>query len=298
MKNQRFTGTGVAIITPFKDQAIDFPALGRIINHVIDGGVQFIVALGSTGEAATLSEQEARSVLDYCIEKINKRVPLMAGNFGSNDTYTLTQKIKTYDFTGIDGILSASPAYVKPTQEGIFRHYMAIADSCPVPVMIYNVPGRTRSNIEWKTTLRLAEASPAFLGIKEASGDLIQVSRILHSRPEHFIVSCGDDELALPFLAAGGDGVISVMANAFPDLFSQMVYNSLTNNLIEARKLNALTYDLNTWLYAEGNPTGIKAAMECLGFCARETRLPLCPMTENTMQGLLSELNKIGTNTN
>jgi len=294
MKNQRFTGTGVAIITPFKDQAIDFPALGRIIDHVIDGGVQFIVALGSTGEAATLSEQEARSVLDYCIEKINKRVPLMAGNFGGNDTYALTQKIKTYDFTGIDAILSASPAYVKPTQEGIFRHYMAIADACPVPIMIYNVPGRTRSNIEWNTTLRLAEASPSFIGIKEASGDLIQVSRILHSRPEHFIVSCGDDELALPFLAAGGDGVISVMANALPDLFSQMVHYSISNNLVEARKLNALTYDLNTWLYAEGNPTGIKAAMECLGFCTRDTRLPLCPMTESSMQGLQSELNKIG----
>lgn len=293
MKDSRFTGTGVAIITPFKNQAIDFQAMGSIIDHLIDGGVQFIVALGSTGEAATLSEQEARSVLDFCIKKIDKRVPLMAGNFGGNDTHALTQKIKSYDFSGIDAILSASPAYVKPTQEGIFRHYMAIADACPIPVMIYNVPGRTRSNIEWNTTLRLAGASPAFIGIKEASGDLIQVSRILHSRPEHFIVSCGDDELALPFLAAGGDGVISVMANVLPDLFSQMVHYSLTNNLAEARRINALTYDLNTWLYAEGNPTGIKAAMECLGFCTRETRLPLCPMTETSTQGLNTELTRI-----
>jgi 4-hydroxy-tetrahydrodipicolinate synthase len=293
MKDSGFTGTGVAIITPFKNQTIDLPAMGRIIDHLIGGGVRFIVALGSTGEAATLSEQEARSVLDFCIEKIDKRVPLMAGNFGANDTHALTQKIKSYDFSGIDAILSASPAYVKPTQEGIFRHYMAIAEACPVPVMIYNVPGRTRSNIEWNTTLRLAGASPAFIGIKEASGDLIQVSRILHSRPEHFIVSCGDDELALPFLAAGGDGVISVMANAFPDLFSQMVQHSLTNNLAEARRLNALTYNLNTWLYAEGNPTGIKAAMECLGFCTRETRLPLCPMTDPSTKSLHAEINRI-----
>jgi 4-hydroxy-tetrahydrodipicolinate synthase len=217
----------------------------------------------------------------------------MAGNFGGNDTRALVNKIKSYDFTGIDAILSASPAYVKPTQEGIFQHYMALADVCPVPIMLYNVPGRTRSNMEWKTTLRLAEASKQFMGIKEASGDLIQVSRILHHRPDHFIVSCGDDELALPFLAAGGDGVISVMANVLPDLFSQMVSYSTNFNLTEARRLNALTFDLNIWLYAEGNPTGIKAAMECLGLCSRETRLPLCPMSENNTQLLQSELDRI-----
>ena len=294
MKDERFTGTGVAIITPFNNQSIDFPALGRVIDHVIEGGVQFIVALGSTGEAATLSEKECRDVLDYCIAKINRRVPLMAGHFGGNDTRALVEKIKSYDFTGIDAILSASPAYVKPTQEGIFQHYMALAEACPLPIMLYNVPGRTRSNMEWKTTIRLVEASTAFLGIKEASGDLIQVSRILHTRPENFIVSCGDDELALPFLALGGDGVISVMANALPDLFSQMVSHSTNFNLTEARRINKLTYDLNIWLYAEGNPTGIKTAMECMGLCKRETRLPLCPMTDAGLKGLKAELDKIG----
>jgi 4-hydroxy-tetrahydrodipicolinate synthase len=293
MKDLRFTGTGVAIITPFKNQSIDYPALSRIIDHVIEGGVQFIVALGSTGEAATLTDQECRDVLDHCIDKINRRVPLMAGNFGGNDTRALVEKIKSYDFNGIDAILSASPAYVKPTQEGIFQHYMALAEASPLPIMLYNVPGRTRSNMEWHTSIRLAEASKKFLGIKEASGDLVQVSRILHHRPDHFIVSCGDDELALPFLASGGDGVISVMANVLPDLFSQMVRYTLQSNINEAQKINAQTYDLNNWLYAEGNPTGIKAAMECLGLCSRETRLPLCQMTDASLRGLKAELDKI-----
>ena len=293
MKDQRFIGTGVAIITPFRNNEIDFPAYERIINYVIKGGVNYIVALGSTGETATLNEDEARSVLDFCIEKIDNRVPLVAGNFGWNDTKELVKKIKEYNFNGIDAILSSSPAYVKPSQEGIFRHYAAVADVCPKPVILYNVPGRTRSNMEWETTVRLAEYSKTFVGIKEASGDLIQTTRIIKNKPDHFIVTSGDDEVALPMTAVGGDGVISVMANALPKAFSQMINFALDQDYYAARELNFKTYDLHKWLYIEGNPVGIKSAMEILGYGTNEVRLPLAPLSEINYAKLKDELVKI-----
>lgn len=293
MKDQRFIGTGVAIITPFRDNQIDFSALSSLIEYVINGGVNYIVALGSTGETATLNEDEARSVLDFCIERIHNRVPLVAGNFGWNDTKELVKKICGYNFSGIDAILSSSPAYVKPSQEGIFRHYAAVSDACPVPVILYNVPGRTRSNMEWETTVRLAEYSKNIIGIKEASGDLIQTTRIIKNKPDHFIVTSGDDEVALPMTAVGGDGVISVMANALPKAFSQMINFALDQDYYAARELNFKTYDLHKWLYIEGNPVGIKSAMEILGFCTNEVRLPLAPLSEANYAKLKEELLKI-----
>lgn len=293
MKDQRFIGTGVAIITPFRNNEIDFTAMGSLIEYVINGGVNYIVALGSTGETATLNEDEARSVLDFCIERINNRVPLVAGNFGWNDTKELVKKVKEYNFSGIDAILSSSPAYVKPSQEGIFRHYAAVADVSQVPVLLYNVPGRTRSNMEWETTVRLAEYSKNIIGIKEASGDLIQTTRIIKNKPEHFIVTSGDDEVALPMTAVGGDGVISVMANALPKAFSQMINFALDQDYYAARELNFKTYDLHKWLYIEGNPVGIKSAMEILGYCTNEVRLPLSPLSEANYAKLKEELLKI-----
>jgi 4-hydroxy-tetrahydrodipicolinate synthase len=293
MKDQRFIGTGVAIVTPFKNNEIDLPSLGNIIEYVINGGVNYIVALGSTGETATLNEDEARKVLDFCIEKINNRVPLVAGNFGGNDTKELVKKIKDYRFEGISAILSSSPAYIKPSQEGIFRHYAAMADVCPIPIILYNVPGRTRSNMEWETTVRLAEYSRTFVGIKEASGDLIQTTRIIKNKPEHFIVTSGDDEVALAMTAVGGDGVISVMANALPKAFSQMINFALDQDYFAARELNFKTYDLHKWLYIEGNPVGIKSAMEVLGYCTNEVRLPLSPLSEPNYNKLKEELTRI-----
>jgi 4-hydroxy-tetrahydrodipicolinate synthase len=292
MKDQRFIGTGVAIVTPFKNNEIDFPALSTIIDYVINGGINYIVALGSTGETATLNEDEARKVLDFCIEKINNRVPLVAGNFGGNDTKELVKKIKEYNFEGIAAILSSSPAYIKPSQEGIYRHYTALADVCPIPIMLYNVPGRTRSNMEWETTVRLAEYSKRFVGIKEASGDLIQTTRIIKNKPDHFIVTSGDDEVALAMTAVGGDGVISVMANALPKAFSQMINFALDQDYFAARTLNFKTYDLHKWLYIEGNPVGIKSAMEVLGYCTNEVRLPLAPLSEGNYEKLKTELLK------
>lgn len=279
MENRAYRGTGVAVVTPFKNQEVDYDALTRIIRYVVDGGVDYIVALGSTGETATLNEAESRSILYHIIKEVDGRLPIVAGNFGGNNTLELCRKIEGYDFTGIDAILSSSPAYVKPSQEGIYQHYMAVEAACPVPIILYNVPGRTRSNMEWDTTIRLAEASKKFIGIKEASGDLIQATRIIKNRPADFIVTSGDDEVALPMVACGGDGVISVMANAFPQEFSSMIRAALADDYTTARALNMKTYDLHKWLYIEGNPVGVKSAMEILGYGTNEVRLPLAPMS-------------------
>lgn len=293
MKDSRFIGTGVAIITPFRDGDIDYAGFTRVIEHVIDGGVDYIVVLGSTGETATLNHVEARTVLDHTIHQVDGRIPIMAGNFGGNNTKDLVELIEGFNFDGIDAILSSSPAYVKPSQEGIYQHYMAIAEVSPVPIMLYNVPGRTQSNMEWHTTCRLAEASDRFVGIKEATGDLIQATRIIKNKPSHFIVTSGDDEVALPMVAAGGDGVISVMGNVLPGPFAAMIAAALAGDYATARAINFATYDLHKWLYVEGNPVGIKAAMEHIGICTRDVRLPLAPMSADNVARLIKELEEI-----
>lgn len=293
MKDSRFIGTGVAIITPFKDGEVDFKGLHNVVNHVINGGVDYVVALGSTGETATLNHKEARAVLDFVIDVVDKRVPIVAGNFGQNNTKELCARIASYNFDGIDAILSSSPEYVKPSQEGIYQHYMAVEAVCPVPIILYNVPGRTMSNMHWETTVRLANASTKFIGIKEATGDLIQATRIIKNKPDHFFVTSGDDEVALPMVAAGGDGVISVIANAYPNHFSSMINSALSNDYEEARKINFDTYDLHKWLYIEGNPVGIKSAMEILELCSNEVRLPLSSLSEGHYDSLKKEMSRI-----
>jgi 4-hydroxy-tetrahydrodipicolinate synthase len=295
MKDSRFIGTGVAIITPFENGEVDFASMSKMIEHVIGGGVDYIVALGSTGETATLNEEEARKVLDHVIREVDGRVPIVAGNFGHNNTKDLCALIEGYDFTGIDAILSSSPAYVKPSQEGIFQHFMAVQAVCPVPIILYNVPGRTRSNMEWETTVRLANASKSFIGIKEASGDLIQTTRIIKNKPDHFFVTSGDDEVALPMISVGGDGVISVIANAYPHEFSAMINAALNFNFREAQRLNFETYDLHKWLYIEGNPVGIKSATEILGLTSNEVRLPLAPLSEKNYASLKAEMERVAT---
>ncbi|HMQ08754.1 MAG TPA: 4-hydroxy-tetrahydrodipicolinate synthase [Saprospiraceae bacterium] len=290
MTHRKFIGTGVAMITPFNDRKVDFGALEKIIEYTIGGGVDYLVMLGSTGETATLNDAEARSILDFTINQVKGRKPVVAGNFGMNNTQELVKLINSYNFDGIDAILSSSPAYVKPSQEGIYRHYMEMQEVSPVPIILYNVPGRTRSNMEWSTTIRLAKGSEKFAGIKEASGDLIQTTRIIKNKPENFFVTSGDDEVALPMIACGGDGVISVMANVLPGPFSQMIHYALKNDYVRARALNEKTYDLHHWLYVEGNPVGIKAAMEILGFCSHEVRLPLSPMSQHNYDELKNVL--------
>ena len=293
MQNQKFIGTGVALITPFKNNQVDFDALEKIINHIIDGGVDYLVILGSTGETATLNHEEAKSVLDFAISVNNARLPIVAGNFTGNNTNEVVKRIDEYDFTGVDALLSSSPGYVKPSQEGIFLHYMEMAKFSPVPIIIYNVPGRTQSNITWQTTVRLANASPKFIGIKEATGDLIQTTRIIKNKPADFIVTSGDDEVALPMVAVGGQGGISVIGNALPSQFSSLIRAALNDEYNEARRLNNQIYDLHKWLYIEGNPVGIKSAMSIMGFCTNEVRLPLASMSLENMKELEKVLKRI-----
>lgn len=293
MKHTAYIGTGVALITPFKNSKVDFPAIEKIIDYVISGGIEYLVMLGSTGETATLNPTEAREILDVAIQKTAGRVPIVAGNFAGNNTMEVARQIEEFDFSGIDAILSSSPAYVKPSQEGIYRHYMALENASPVPIIIYNVPGRTMSNLTWNTTVRLAEASDKFIGIKEATGDLIQTTRIIKNKPEDFFLTSGDDEVTLPMISVGGHGGISVIGNALPSQFSELVRSALNGDYAKARKLNEHIYDLHKWLYIEGNPVGIKTAMEILGFCTNEVRLPLHPISRENYKFLEQTLRQI-----
>jgi len=286
-----FKGTGVAIVTPFKDNGtIDYESLTKVIDHVIKGGVDYVVALGSTGEAITCDAAECRKILDHCIKHIDGRVPLVAGHFGYNSTKTVVDKIKDYNFDGIDAILSSSPAYNKPGQEGIYQHFMAIGEVSPRPVILYNVPGRTASNMHAETTLRLAESCDRFLGIKEASGNLSQAMQISkHRSSSEFLLISGDDELTLGMMAGGGDGAISVIANAYPKIFSEMVNFAMVGDYDLSRERHFELLDIHPHLYVEGNPVGIKGLMELLGICRRDVRLPLVQSSE----GLQMKLNSM-----
>ncbi len=291
---ERLRGTGVALVTPFKNNGdIDWEDLERIIEHVLTGGVEFLVSLGTTGESVTISEEEQRQILDFTIKVNRGRVPLVAGVFGSNNTRSLVEKVQNFNFEGIDALLSSNPSYSKPGQEGIFQHYMALAEASPRPIIIYNVPSRTASNMAAETTLRLANASDKFLGIKEASDDIYQVIKILKGRPKNFLMLSGDDFMTLPLIAVGGDGVISVIANATPRLFTDMVRAALRQDIATAQKLNFKFLELYKLLFIEGNPVGVKAAMELQGLCSRDVRLPLVPMTEQGVHLIMAELEKV-----
>lgn len=282
----KFGGTGVAIITPFSDGEIDYLALRIVVDHVISGGVDFIVALGSTGEAATISPSESRLVLDAIINETKGRVPLVAGNFGSNNTRALVNQINGYSFDGIDAILSASPSYSKPSQQGIYEHYTVVADTSPVPVILYNVPSRTSSNISADTTIRLSKHSN-IIGIKEASGDLAQAKDIIRSSAEKFFVTSGDDVLAPAMTLSGGVGVISVLANAYPAEFSQMISHFVNGQSEQGKILEDKLYNFHDSMYSEGNPSGIKTVMEILGVCSADVRLPLTRVSSDLHRKLV-----------
>ena len=293
MDYQFLNGTGVALITPFQSNGnVDFSSLAKIIQHCISGGVEYLVTMGTTGEAATLSLQERMEIIRFTVKESGGRIPVVAG-IGGNNTAELCKEMDQLDHEGIAAILSSSPAYNKPSQEGIFQHYMKLLEHSPLPIIIYNVPGRTDSNILPETTLRLAHASPRFIAIKEASGDLAQATKILKDKPSNFLVLSGDDPLALALIGIGGHGVISVMANALPQEFSQMIRFALQGNFTEAAGLNLKIFDLHKWLYVEGNPVGIKLAASYLGLCENHFRLPLVPMSEINAQKLKIELGKI-----
>jgi 4-hydroxy-tetrahydrodipicolinate synthase len=288
---KQLKGTGIALVTPFtKDGNIDFASLEKVINHTIKGKVEYLVSLGTTGETATMSKEEQKEVLHFTIEVVKKRVPVVAG-FGGNNTAALVESIKSADLKNVDAILSASPYYNKPTQEGIYQHYKAVAEATKKPVILYNVPGRTASNITAETTLRLAKDFKNVVAIKEASGDFMQCMHLAKYRPKDFLLISGDDAFTLPLISVGFDGVISVVGNALPKQFSDMVRAGLAGDYTKAQKLHNSLLDIIKNLFVEGNPAGVKAALKILGVTTTDTvRLPLVSATENLHKTLKAQI--------
>lgn len=286
-KNSKFKGTGVAIVTPFnKDNSIDYKSLNKLVDFIIKGGVEYIVVLGTTGESVTLSKEEKQSVVTHVIENVNRRVPIVLGLGGNNTQEILSAFKKSSDFNNIDAILSVSPYYNKPNQRGIYQHYKAIAEASPLPIILYNVPGRTASNVTADTTIKLATDFKNIIAVKEASGNIEQCMKIIKHRPKDFLVISGDDMLTLPMIAAGADGVISVVANAFPKDFSEMTRQILAGNVKDAQKLHYKLTDIIEQLFADGNPAGIKAVLEMLKICSPTVRLPLVNVNKATQNAL------------
>jgi len=291
---KKFKGTGVAIVTPFKnDSSIDFAALGRVVDHVIKGGVNYIVAMGTTGESVTLAKDEKKALVCYIKEAIDGRVPLVIG-IGGNNTQEIINQIRSTDMCGVDGILSVAPYYNKPNQRGLYQHFKAIATTSDVPVILYNVPGRTCSNISAETCLQLAYDFDNIVGVKEASGDMEQVMKIVKGKPENFIVISGNDMDTIPVIALGGSGIISVLANAFPSQCSELVNHSLKLNFKAAREIQFKMLEMIELLFADGNPAGVKAMLNILNLCSNNLRLPLVPVSKpisTRIQKAIEEIN-------
>ncbi|QEC40203.1 4-hydroxy-tetrahydrodipicolinate synthase [Pseudobacter ginsenosidimutans] len=289
---QTLSGTGVALVTPFRsNMEVNLDALGRIIDFVIDGGVEYVVTLGTTGETPTLSKEEKIAIIQYTYEKVGNRVPVVVG-VGGNDTTNLVKELEHLPLEKATAILSAAPYYNKPSQEGIFQHYKILAAASPKPILLYNVPGRTGRNMSADTTIRLAKEVANIAGIKEASGDMAQCMQILRDRPENFLVVSGDDALVLPQIACGMDGVISVAANAFPKAFTNMVRESLKGNFKAAKSLNDPLIQAYELMFAENNPAGVKAFMTELGLIENNLRLPMTPLSaglHNNVKGYLKK---------
>lgn len=272
-------GTGVALITPFQlNEAVDYKALEKVLDHVISGGVEYVVTLGTTGETPTLSKEEKLDIIRFTCAKVAGRVPVVVG-IGGNDTRALVKDLETYPLDQAVAVLSASPYYNKPSQEGLFQHYRLLAQASPRPLILYNVPGRTGRNLNAATTLRLAHEVPNIAGIKEASGDMGQCMQILRDKPSTFMVVSGDDALALPQMACGMEGVISVAANAFPKEFSEMIRLCLKGDFAAAKKLNDPLLGAYEIMFAENNPAGVKALMAGMQLIQNQLRLPMVPLS-------------------
>ncbi len=283
-----FRGTGVAIVTPFDAAGqIDFPSLQKLIHFLAVGGVEYLVVLGTTGESATLSKEEKQQVFAYVAEANNERLPLIAG-IGGNDTRAVISDLKSVNLEGYSAVLSVSPYYNKPSQEGLYQHYKAISEHSTKPVILYNVPGRTGMNVSAETTLRIAADCKNVFATKEASGNFEQIMQIIKYKPAGFEVISGDDGIALPMIAAGAIGVISVVANAYPKIFSDMVRYCLAGDFVSARPLHYQLYDIIPTLFSEGSPAGVKAYMNELGICGVHARLPVV----NVSEALLGKIRK------
>lgn len=293
MAHINILGMGVALITPFtSSKEIDYPALERVIDHVIGNGADFLVVLGTTGETPTLSSEEKLCVMKFVKDKVDGRVPLVLG-MGGNNTAEIVRQVSETDLDGYSAILSVVPYYNKPSQEGIFCHFKAIAEASPLPVILYNVPGRTGVNLDADTTLRLAHEVPNIIGIKEASGRINQIERLLREKPEDFKVLSGDDGMTYPLMTLGAEGVISVLGNAYPKEFSEMVHLCLEGNYIEAVDYHYKFREIIRLLFADGNPAGVKCVMHDMGLIENELRLPLIPVTDTTADEILRWVKKL-----
>jgi 4-hydroxy-tetrahydrodipicolinate synthase len=290
---QSLIGTGVALVTPFKnDFSIDIPALKAIVNFQIDNGIDYLVVLGTTAETATLSKVEKELVIKTIVDANDKRLPLVLG-VGSNNTQEVIEELNTRDLSDFVAILSVSPYYNKPTQEGIYQHFKAIAEVSTIPVILYNVPGRTSSNVLPSTILRLANDFKNIVAVKEAAGDIVQAMKLIQNAPKDFLVISGDDMITLPMVLAGGSGVISVIAEGFPKQFSEMVHLGLNKRVEEAYKLHYLLADSIDMIFEQGNPAGIKEVFKSLGLAENTVRLPLVNVDEDLAKRLHNFTNKI-----
>lgn len=286
----RLKGTGVALITPFrKDCSVDFLSLDKLLKHVKENGADYLVVLGTTGESATLNKEEKNAILNFVIESNDKKLPVIAG-FGGNSTNDVVNSIKHYNFSGIDAILSVTPYYNKPNQRGLYSHYKAIAEISPVPVILYNVPGRTSVNMTAETVLQLANDFKNIIAVKEASGNFEQIMTISKYRPFDFLVISGDDLITLPLISCGIDGVISVAANAFPSMFTNLVNFAIKGKFKEAWDIQQKLIEIMNSLFVEGNPAGVKAALKIQGICQDFVRLPLVPLSKNTYNKLAKQI--------
>ncbi len=289
----KFRGTGTAIVTPFhKDGGIDFRAFERLIEFQIMSGINYLVFMGTTGESVTLSKDEKNAIVNFAVEAVARRVPVVVG-VGGNNTQEVANCFRQIDFDNVDAVLSVSPYYNRPQQRGIYKHFKAVAAASPVPIIIYNVPSRTGSNISAETTLSLAHDVSNIFAIKEAARDMVQCSKIIKDKPEDFLVISGDDVTTLPFMALGGDGVISVISNVLPRQFTNMVNLCLANDYVGAREVYHQLLDITTGIYEDGSPSGIKALLEMKGLCNSKVRLPLVRINKTLQNKLGNLLNEI-----
>lgn len=283
---QALIGTGVALVTPFKkDFSVDVDALRRIVQFQIDGGIDYLVVLGTTAESATLTKEEKELVIRTVIEANSGKLPLVLG-VGGNNTADVVAELQSRDLSAFTAVLSVSPYYNKPTQEGIYQHFKAVAQASPLPIILYNVPGRTASNMAPSTVIRLAKDFSTIVAIKEAAGDIVQAMKLIQSKPEGFLVISGDDMITLPMILAGGAGVISVIGEGFPKEFSQMVRLGLERKVDEAYALHYKLADSIDMIFEQGNPAGIKEVFKVLGLCENTVRLPLVNVDENLAKRL------------
>jgi 4-hydroxy-tetrahydrodipicolinate synthase len=293
MDRKKFEGTGVALVTPFrKDGSIDFKSLEKLIEHVVEDGVDYLVAMGTTSEYPTLNEDEREAVISFIVDQNNRRLPLVLG-IGGNSTSAVIKQIQNTDFTNIDAILSVVPYYNKPSQKGIIQHFTSIASVSPVPIILYNVPSRTGKNMEADTLLYLSHNNSNIIGVKEASGDLMQCMKIAQKKPDDFLLISGEDALTMPLIATGANGVISVTANAYPKTFSEMVRAAMNDDIAKARNLHYDLLHFSELIFEDGNPSGIKAALQIMDITQSAVRSPITTISRSLYGKLDNEISQI-----